>query len=68
VSALSASRLAGGFLVLISVRGLVDPSATMRLDRLGEFRTLMAISSIEPVTTWPVAQYINQLRAAYDIL
>jgi hypothetical protein len=36
--------------VLVSVRGRVDPRATVRLERFGQLKYLMASSGIEPAT------------------
>jgi hypothetical protein len=40
----------GRFLVLISVRGLVDSRAIVRLEELSQFNNLMNSSAIEPAT------------------
>jgi hypothetical protein len=45
----------GRFLVLISVRGRVDPRATVRLEGLGQLKNPMTSSGMEPATFWLVA-------------
>jgi hypothetical protein len=56
VSALRAGRplLPGRFLVLISVRGRVDPRAIMRLEGLGQLKNPMTLG-IETAILWLVA-------------
>jgi hypothetical protein len=49
------------FLVLISVRGWIDPRAIVRLDELGKLKKFTS-SGTWTVTFWPVAQCLNQLR------
>jgi hypothetical protein len=49
------------FLVLISVRGRVDPRATVRLKGLGQWKNPMTSLGIKPVTFQLVAKCLNQL-------
>jgi hypothetical protein len=50
------------FLVLISVRGRVDPRAIVRLEGLSRFKNPVTSSEMELVTFRLIASYLNQLR------
>jgi hypothetical protein len=52
----------GRFMVLVPIRGRVDPRATVRLAGLGHLKNLMISSGIEQATFRLVAWCLNQLR------
>jgi hypothetical protein len=60
--------VSGRIVILISVRILVDLSATVRLEGLGELKIIIAVSPIEPATFRFVKQCLNQLPYHFKTL
>jgi hypothetical protein len=50
------------FLILISVRGWVDPSTIVRPEGLCQWKIPVTPSGIEPATVWLVALCFNKVR------
>jgi hypothetical protein len=56
----------GRFLVIISVRGWINPRARVRLEELGQLKNSMTSSRLEHETFRLVSQCVNQLRYRYQ--